>query len=62
MPFDFKMRRQLDAFFDIYGGKIGKDILVKEENLYVDLTKVPVEGKSPNQRGSYDDVKNQFYE
>ena len=37
IPFDFRMRRQLDAYFDVFGGEVGRDLLVKEEDLNIDL-------------------------
>jgi len=37
IPFDFKRRRQLDAYFDVFGGEVGKDLLVKEQALHYDL-------------------------
>jgi len=33
LPCNFKTRRQTNAFFEVFGGKIGKDLLVREENL-----------------------------
>jgi len=39
LPFNYKYRRQLDAYFDVFGGAIGKDLLVAEEHLDVDLKK-----------------------
>ena len=37
LPYDLKTRRQLEAFFDVFGGQTGKSLLVREEDLNVDI-------------------------
>ena len=37
LPYDFKRRRQLEAFFDVFGGQTGKKLLAREEDLNVDI-------------------------
>lgn len=54
IPFDYKRRRQLDAYFDVFGGEVGRNLLVREESLRYDLKaslkRTPLLSK-PNQAG-----------